>query len=563
MNSVAKKLITTVSVLYLLAVGLFVLFSVITYPVGEVLSSFMTSWVGTHALILFFEYLVPIQCTAMILAYSLFIEPGDVSGAPANHLGKLVLALLVLTVIYSVAEEGLLPVLHRGEEDLRYKSDLGSEFLEEAEAALDEENYAKAREMLDLYLSVDPTSRSARDALNSVEGELLVRRGDANEEEQQLAQKEVRREDAVSLIRRAEAYLQAADYYSAHYYATMARELDPSRKEAQRIAAKAWERISDMHPSGEAVAEARLHARKREGYTALMQGDAIRAYYIYRELFEDHPLDPDVQRYFAESKEAVRRISFFHDEAEQILVLPGRRDITFVNALGPQSVELVYFGKLVTVAEGSFVRNVEAMAIGADGEVLYHFTAPYGKFVGNHVNMRCIDRTDEGVVYAPAYHAGSRAEELRYLIAIQPTVSEIEDYAIGQQTPRHASIARLWRMARTMRRYGMRSEPIQSALLSRAVRPFTFMILSIFAVGLGWRLRSRYERRPPIAALLLVPLVPFVFHLLTQAYSYWNQVLFGFLLLSAGFVVSALLFLFFQSVFLVLALFFLAGQIVS
>lgn len=562
MNSVAKKLIVTVSVLYLFAMGCFVLFSVITFPVGEVLSSFMTSWVGNHALILFLEILVPVQCTAMILAYSLFIEPDDVSDAPANHLGKLVLALLILTVLYSVAEEGLLPMLYRNEEDFQYRSDLGSEFLAEAEAALDEQDYRKAREMLDLYLSVDPANQSVRDTLNTVEGELLVRQRDVDEQEERV-QEELRREDALSLIRRAEAYLEEADYYSAHYYATLARKLDPNRKEAQRIAAKAWQEISDMQPSQEAMEEAAFHARKRNGYTALMQGDAIRAYYIYRELFEDHPLDPDVQRYFARSREAVRQISFFHDEAEQILVLPGRRNITFVNTLGQESVELVFFEKLVTVAEGSFVRNIEALAIDADGQVLYHFTAPYGKFVGDHVNMRCIDRTDEAAAYLPTYHTGSRPEELRYLIAVRPSVSDIEDYAIGQQQTHQASIARLWRMARIMGSYGMRPEPIQGALLFRAVRPFTFMILSIFAVGVGWRLRSRYGRRPPIPTLLLVPLLPFVLHLVTVAYGYWNQVLFGFLLLSAGFVVSALLFLFFQSVFLVLALFFLAGQIAS
>jgi hypothetical protein len=343
----------------------------------------------------------------------------------------------------------------------------------------------------------------------------------------------------------------------------MARKLDPNRKEAQRIAAKAWEQISDMQPSQEAVDEAAFHARKREGYTALMQGDAIRAYYIYRELFENHPLDPDVKRYFARSREAVQQISFFHDEAEHVLVLPGRRNITFVNTLGRESVELLFFEKIVTVAEGTFVRNLEALAIEADGDVLYHFTAPYGKFVGDHVNMRCIDRTDEALAYLPTYHAGTRPEELRHLIAIRPSVSEIEDYAIGQERPHQASIARLWRIARTMGRYGMRSEPIRAALLSRAVRPFTFMILSIFAAGLGWRLRSRYDRRPPVPALLIVPLLPFVLHLVAIAYTYWNQVLFGFLLLSAGFAASSLLFLFFQSVFLVLALFFLAGQIAS
>ena len=56
---------------------------------------------------------------------------------------------------------------------------------------------------------------------------------------------------------------------------------------------------------------------KRKGYSALIRGDSLIAYYIFLDLWNKNPYDPDISRYYTLSKEALLNQYFFLDEIKK------------------------------------------------------------------------------------------------------------------------------------------------------------------------------------------------------------------------------------------------------
>ena len=71
----------------------------------------------------------------------------------------------------------------------------------------------------------------------------------------------------------------------------------------------------------------------------------------------------------------------------------------------------------------------------------------------------------------------------------------------------------------------------------RLLYPFSFLIFSLFSLGIG--LKARHGM-PQLAAgaYLLIPLVPVLFYYIMQGFYYINRVFLGFMLLWAGFPLS-------------------------
>jgi uncharacterized membrane protein len=97
----------------------------------------------------------------------------------------------------------------------------------------------------------------------------------------------------------------------------------------------------------------------------------------------------------------------------------------------------------------------------------------------------------------------------------------------------------------------------------RLVLPFSFVILSFFAISAGWTWRKRYISRPPVLALLLVPLIPFAIAVLTAIYHYFHRTIIGAVLLAADFTPTLIVVLLLQALLLLVSLALMAGQSTS
>lgn len=161
------------------------------------------------------------------------------------------------------------------------------------------------------------------------------------------------------LLEKSRTALKNQDYFNAHYWARLAEDLVGPRAsgyaEAQSLVVEAWnalEKISveQKNPNQE------LFSRKMAGYNALIQGDAVRAYYIFRTLsLEDKytALDPDIKRFLAESERRMKKDFFFSDETLNMGHFENCNNVYFrlKSATVPGGFDIFYIKGVTTTRE--------------------------------------------------------------------------------------------------------------------------------------------------------------------------------------------------------------------
>jgi endonuclease/exonuclease/phosphatase (EEP) superfamily protein YafD len=90
--------------------------------------------------------------------------------------------------------------------------------------------------------------------------------------------------------------------------------------------------------------------------------------------------------------------------------------------------------------------------------------------------------------------------------------------------------------------------------------PFSFLVLCLFSVAVGWRFQVRFLARPHWILLIFMPLFPIVAIPLVGLYIYGQRILINFLLLQLSFSITLIVFLVLQGLLLFLAMIILAGQ---
>jgi tetratricopeptide (TPR) repeat protein len=590
MNSITKKNLIGTLLVYFMGFAFFVVLSVIQIPRGQILSTYYFSWVINNSVSAFIRYLIPIQCTSVLFIYSLVISGEDVSGlqtggAPFYKLiNSAIVMFLVLTAVFTVLSSFLYPALERKLASINYNSQVTLEYFEQAEEAVNAGKYAEAVIYLENLLAVDPDHPSAGEMLDEVRVEYQRRQASADtdtEEEEGVILPEEGFELA-ELIERARYFFEKEDYFSAHYYASLALELNPKHQEIRRLLGESWDRMTQMELSESQKQERAFQARKLKAYTALQEGRPIDAYFIFKELEKQRPLDPEVQEYLPKAREKVQQVSFFLDEIKHHLTLPGKRDIVFINAFTSEYRELIALDKMLDVPGNTFFQGIRVIRFDPSGSVLFKLYAPYGKFIYKEggagaedevaggskmrqavINMRCIDRETEGLEYGPEYIEGSREDELRYILPLNLSPAMLERFDSIPNNLDQAGISELYGLKDVMAEHGFNSRPLLQEISMRILLPFTFILLSFFFMGFAWKYRSRYFSRPPLLSFILFPVLPFIIFFLYQFYIYAYKILFGFLILYAGFGICILVLIVSQLIRLIFTLLYLSGQIVG
>lgn len=566
MDKSARRLIATSFVVYLLALGVFVLYSLRQYPPQEVLDVFQRQWVVSNALYLFIDRLIPVQLFAIVITFSLLLDPRR-GAAPFFELVRPVLVLVVVgAFLYTIAVAFAEPALLRARNEAEHQSELAETYRLDGEEAFEAGDYARAVADFEAYLAINPANDGVVSQLARAREQLDEAREDpAPQQPEPPAGPQITGRSVAQLLEQARAAMNEEDYISAHYWARIARDLEPDNEEARRIVRDANRRMASLELSNLGESERARYERKRDAYRAWDNGEIFRAHRLFTDLAEQYPDDGDIERYLPEVEEALRDVAFFVDELEQNLQFPGSQDIVYVD--GPREEtghrRFASIGRLVTTADGTYARDLEILDIAANGEVVRHLTAGAAKLREGRFVLQGVRRGSEELVYRPAYRAapadGGRPPYVN--VAFAPG----ELHALRDTDPRFASVgvADLMMMEEFFPRVGYSADGVRLALLMRLVSPFSFVILSFFAIAAGWAWRSRYIRRPPIPALLLIPVVPVVLAILTTLYHYLHRVIIGALLPAGGFTPTLIAAVLIQALFLLIALAVLAGQSTS
>ena len=321
------------------------------------------------------------------------------------------------------------------------------------------------------------------------------------------------------LIRRAQRALDAGNFYTAHYYASLAADYGENpREDALRLRSQALNAIEDGIRQREELEERSLFRDKLTAYQLMQRGDTddralVEAYYRFQELQEIAPNDPDVTRYARMVEERLKEISFFVDEAVDALVFPARRNVVFRNDRSTEFSELISAGRIIDAPGGTFLYDVEVLR---RGDQNVHFRVPYGKRIGTMLVLRAMvrsgdtdsDRVDEYVV-APRYLQGEAdRDQLGEVIPLQPEADQLLLVAGGLETLDALSIPGLLRAPAAYDAAGHVVAPVHAELIYRIIRIVGFFVVAFYSISIGWRHRSGYIGRPPILVLLLIPLLP-------------------------------------------------------
>ncbi len=552
---------------YALSLLAFFSYALLTFSATQFLPSMRWEFALKRGFVLFMDYLIPVHAAAVAVGASLagVTQARRAPGAAPEPFNKLVsstlVTFLVLTAGYTVLYEGLYPGARRGLSDMQYRSSLARQYMGQADAEVKKGDFRAGLDAVDRYLAIDPSNKEAADQRL----ELVARavRQSPSVPGPKVAGLAATSPDtsAQALVEKARFYFERRDWFSAHYYAQAASALDPRRADAIRLAAQASEKLDLVLEAEKDAKNAELFRQKKAAYTMLLGGNVVPAYYRFLQLSKENPRDSDIATYLAIASEKVAQTTFFLDDARKMETLPGTQNILFLNVKEKDATEAVYIGKMVEQSLGdAYFFDIEAVRYDAAGAVMWHFGAPYGRREGDSILMNCVDRTDSRLRFLPRYAQGTRAPAEMNVLALRPTVEQLRSLSLGRDALAVLGLAELWRMRADLASFGLSREALSVDMGMKMLMPCVFLILSIFALSLGWAFRARYFGRLSIFAVILMPLVPLVLSVLSLLYVHAHRVIIGFTVLAFGFSAALAVLAALQVILLAIALIMLAGQ---
>ncbi|MDZ7793170.1 MAG: LptF/LptG family permease [Spirochaetia bacterium] len=568
MNKFARRSFVFFMGAFLLGYLFFFLLQLQQYPEESLLYFYKVPWIFEEALRMLIEYFPVLAISAVLLAFATI--PGTHAeliggtGVISSSVSRTIILFLIFTLLYSILSVGLLPVLYEHRHNRLYQSRLARSYLQQAEAAEQQDELEAAYLLYRDYLEIDEDNRAIKDKVNYLEGQVSLQEA---AERQQVREEEPRRSlrhdnyrdmSANELVTQARQALEQDDPFTAHYMALLAQRVaereNKTREDAKRLAAKAWEQIASLEPSREEQTAHRLYSRKLSGYQAFTREQPIKAYYIFTSLIEENPGDPDVKEYYQRSRQQAEQVSYFIDEAEMLKSNPGTRKIVYLD----DERELLFFEKLVIESGRIWAYGIELLKFSPAG-MQEHISAPYGKFSGDTIILQGIDRQKEGRSIQPTVHSSSEEEYLRTSIRITPSIPQLLRLSREQAFLNRLTLPDLLVLQPVISEYGYPSYQFGVLTLMRILEPFLFLIFAIFAVAFGWHTRV-HARGFPWMILVLAPLLPFVIDQLVILYEYLHRLLLTAVVLEYGFVTGMVGLLLLEGVLLFMALFSVAIQ---
>jgi len=380
--------------------------------------------------------------------------------------------------------------------------------------------------------------------------------------------------DATEALALAETALAEERYFDAHWLATLggrlARDGSPEKTIANRLAGRAWEGVNSLEPNAAESRSHRIYRLKREGYNALLGEEWIRSYYIFLELKDLSPDDPDVEKYFTLSENGVKQVAFFIDEIERYLTL-GKMLTGAIFSLplntGPTRPGriVVRMASLSTFPDNAYSIENEILAFEGDGRPIWSVKAPYAKIIPMTLEtgpvvvilLRALDREDETKKWE------AEILGLEHNVGGAKIVLPVswDDFLLLTNIRRGISglsLADLKKAADNLGSFGYQAQVFEAELLRRFAEPLLVLPLGILAIVVGWRYRAM--KRPRYMGIPMLFILPAVMTGIEHFVRLWINNLGIWAVVSLGFVSAAIFFGIGVLVLLILSLITLAAQ---
>ena len=371
------------------------------------------------------------------------------------------------------------------------------------------------------------------------------------------------------------------EWFNAHYYSELGIKLatpkDPNLEELKKLSTSAWNNLTEYHDLAKTQGQL-VFEKKYQGYLALVQKDDLKAYYIFRELYQssrEMQSDPDVVFYLQIAENRINERCFFVDETFELKSFESANDVYFAYEYADGSRDVIYFKGMTTVASTGnsiqYLRALTIVSVARNGEVFRTMTVPYAKVLPVSVKTltpttKALMGIDDSIDCVPyimlksvgrdspelhneplyTYQNGETANTPEYLLLSIPYDNFIL-LESSTSTPESMSLPSLIKLVRMAGKYGFCTEVYGQSLMNRLYYPLWILVIFVLLACFGWNNRiepTQYFKFTWAFAFIPFILISMLFNkMMTFLFRLINYVLLGGLGISGGMITGLVLYI--------------------
>ncbi|MDR2922675.1 MAG: hypothetical protein LBU85_04965 [Treponema sp.] len=561
-NALTRHSPPFVFAVYIIAASALIMIFRYIFP-GEIspLPVFSKNWKLIKALIEIITLFPALAFSGLVVPFGMPSEDDFFDGeeSPQNLFHRFqapIITAILAAVFYALLFFLILPLAQNSEKNMRFRGELYKLAKHRAETHRKDHEWIQASQFIGICDSVwrdspeiDDLRTEVRINIEKIESSNRRQGRKPNSASVSALPGQKEPVDAGEAIFLGEAAFEKKQFLDAHWLATLAGRIarpgSPEVAKAAELAAKAWNQIEVLQISESEENAFALYRLKLSGYEAMVSGDWIRAYYIFREHAAKSPNDPDTKRYLAACEKGTKEIAFFIDEIE---VSPGDTQTNailslpvVVNDLPGRSV--IRIASLSTTPDVAYGIGVEYMAFDSQSRLQFSLYAPNAKILpitieGRnqvHILMRALDRSSSAERSEPEWkirNENSRHPDEAQIILDMSYEVFLEVVKLRQELP-SLRLNELFTAAQLADKAGYIPQVYETEIFNRFGSCLFFLPMAIITIAMGWYFRARRKPRYLFVPLLLV--FPLVFNGIVFLYRKTLSVIGASLILAVGF----------------------------
>ena len=557
-----RKVVPIIIAHYILGIIGCLIYSFIQPIPVDLVSSFVNGYRLRSGFILFVTFMPALHISGLLVGYAIAFSKtpsGDVNRWSAVLLkylkGAFILCMVCIT-LYFVMRETVSPLSKARQTAAAARTEDYHDYVHMAQVALAADSPKDAEFAADAALKIWPGSPEANKLLEKSRYRIAelagtsgvkTNKAEGANSDADLPPDVMTRNESGLTVLKAIDYSRTAekkhDFFIAHYYAMLAwrlaKDTDPNKTVALRLAAEAWNHISSGSDSLASEGDADLYRLKRQGYDAIQNGDYLKAYYQFLDLKAKletsikKQKDPDVDRFLEVAKKGVLGSFFFIDETANLRLFEASRDIFFIIRRSDGGSDAVFVrGVTYTRSSGTdvaYLRDLEYVRFDPSNKLLYRISVPNakmfpfdsdGKGSRPELLLRAVDRKKAGNDIVPAVLEGRVPESEKNILLLDMPYQDFNLIVAANAGPSGMTLMDLMGFSKTAAKYGFSQTAYLREITGRLAEPFLMLIISIFALILGWRYRLAPNVLFKAWWILVVPLFPIISMYLIETVRY-------------------------------------------
>ena len=515
--------------IYILAAALAIVVFRLIFPGGEVpLACYSFSWRLIRGVLDFLKLFPALALSSLVIPYGFKTwsheKTKPFSPQFLQHLKAPIITAIIAAAIHGILFFLVLPLAQTYEANLLFQSRLFRLAKEKAQESAVIEEWDDVAQFVAICEKIWPKSPEMERL--KIESEIRVRGALVNTGHTPGIHQEIFSWpgagpiSAIEAFELAKAALAEERFFDAHWLATLGgqlvREGSPEKAVATRLAGQAWQGINSLAPTNRETSAYTIFRLKRDGHEALMGSEWIRSYYIFLELMELSPNDPDVSKYLAMSEKGVKQVAFFIDEIELNLgqILTGA-----VFSLPYSDGRLVMrIDSLSIFPDSAYGIGTEIMAFDLEGRPIWNIKTPFAKIMPISIDssysltvlLKAIDRDDKTKYWEPTITNIGQKAPGNTEITVRLNWDNFLLLSSVRRGLTRLPPADLMRAAENLVNCGYLPQVFEAELIRRFAYPALLLPLGIFSLVIGWRYRAL--KRPRYMNILMLGILPLVFN---------------------------------------------------